>query len=387
MEHIRQLEIIVGPPTILVPDIRNGGQRMSANIEDWIIDSRKTLETPMINIPACDEDCFCENGTSTITNGLADGMKPDDEDKSNLDVTPCRTRHSNKRHSFFGGLRYKYFKPHVDTEDLVKNTPSKLAGFFNRVLHVQKKHKFDGRKKRRSKTTHGDVVDDRPRLRSFRTLLTHKERSASDAHFGEKNVLPRETFESDDDYSAAKFSDCGSHLQSPVTSPRPGASASTPGSCMSSFVDGKILERSFTPTRSSFTSSYDDHTTTVSSSRTSFSERRPSDLPSVSTDEYEDANDPSSCENDDPYLMTWSESSFREESKGSQSTDMNGLHVGDKPLPRCFSESDVEALKVTTRDKTKTFTPRHSPQKTKHKRNWNIFSIFHRRGKEKQKVL
>ncbi|XP_028404538.1 vascular endothelial growth factor receptor 3-like [Dendronephthya gigantea] len=385
LDYIRQFEIIIGSPTVLIQDTRNCGQRMSANIEDWIIDSKKSLETPIKNIPTCDEDCVCENGTSTITNGgSTDGPKTDDENKSNVDLTPCRTRHSNKRHSFFAGLRYKYFKPHVDTEDLVKNTPSKLAGFFNRVLHAQKKHKFDGRKKRRSKTAYGDVVDDRPRLRSFRTLLlTHKERSASDAHFSE-NVLPRGSFEPDiADLSAAKLNGSGSYASTPVTTYRPGASASTPGSCTSSYVDGKFPEGSFTPKRSSFT--HDEHTPTASSSRTSFSERRPSDPPSECTGDYEDADNRSSCENDDPYLMTWSGSSFRESIKGSQRTDMNGFKEM-KQLPRCFSESDVEALKVTTSDRTKTFTPRHSPQKTKHKRNWNIFSFFHRRGKEKQNV-
>ena len=382
---------------MLIQDTRHGSQRMSANIEDWIIDSKKTLETPVKNvhswdedcvcengaapitngsektletpvkiIHSWDEDCVCENGAAPITNGSTDGAKPVEEDKLHSHVTPCRRGHSNKRHSFFAGLRYKYFKPHVDTEDLVKNTPSKLAGFFTRVLHVQKKHKFDGRKKSRSKTTY-DVVDDRPRLRSFRMFLTHKERSASDACFGgNKEISSRDCLRPDSvDPSCSNFAeqDNASNTLSPMTTPRSEASASTACSCRSSYEEG-------TPTASSCTTPY--------------AERTPTAVSPVPMGEYEDTDNPSSCENDDPYLATWSESSFREGIKTSQSTDINGFHVS-KPIPRCFSDSAIDALRVTANDKTKTFTPRQSPQKTKHKRNWNIFSFFHR-GKEKQKT-
>lgn len=345
MEYIRQLEIVVGSPTILLQDTRNSSQRMSANIEDWMIDSKKCLETPVKNFPPCDEDCVCENGTLPTTNGSTDGGKSTEEEKSQLDVTPYRGGHSNKRHSFFAGIRYKYFKPHIDTEDLVKSTPSRLAGFFNRVLHVQKKHKFDGRKKRRSKTTY-DIADDRPRLRSFRIFSVHKEPSASHAHFIDTNTV-------DVSGKILAEQDNASNTQSPVTTPRSKASTSTASSCRSSFDDGKL-----TPTAYS----------------------------AVTTREYDDTDNPSSCENDDPYLQTWSESSFKKGDEISQGTDMNGFYDVSTPIPRCFSESDVEALRVTTKDKARTFTPRQSPQKTKNKKNWNIFSFFNRRGKEKHKT-
>jgi hypothetical protein len=380
LEYIRQLDIVVGSPVTLKQDTRSGSQRMSANIEDWMIDSKKTLETPVKHFPPCDEDCVCENGTVPITNGSTDGKKPPEEIKSHLDVTPCRRGHS-KRHSFFAGLRYKYFKPHVDTEDLVKNTPSKLEGFFTRVLHVQKKHKFDGRKKTRSKTTY-DMVDDRPRLRSFRMFSTHNERSANDACF----VKNRETSSRDClkpngvDRSGSNLveQDNVSNTQSPATTPRGKASTSTASSCTSSFNEGAL-------TASSCTSSYAEHTPTASSCSTPYAERAHTVSP-LTVGEYDDTDNPSSCENDNPYLMTWSESSFREGGKTSQSTDMNGLFDVSTPIPRCFSESDVEALRVRPNDKTRTFSPRESPQKTKHKKNWNIFSFFQRRGKEKQKT-
>lgn len=343
MEYIRQLEIVVGSTTMLVQDTRNGSQRMSANIEDWITDSKKCLETPVKSFPPCDEDCVCENGTSPITNGSTDGGKSTEEEKSQLDVTPCRRGgHSNRRYSFFAGIRYKYFTPHVDTEDLVKSTPSRLAGFFNRVLHVQKKHKFDGWKRRRSKTT-CEFADDKPRLRSFRLFSVHREPSVGHAHVIDTNTV---------DLSGKTLAEQDS--ASPATTPRSKASTSTASSCRSSFDDGKLPQTAY----SGFTTG----------------------------DYYYHKDNPSSCEHDDPYAHTWSESSFKKESEISKSTDMNGFYDASTPIPRCFSESDVESLRVTTNNKTRTFTPRHSPQKTKHKKNWNIFSFFNRRGKEKHKT-
>ena len=361
------MDIVVGSPTILKQDTLHGSQRKSANIEDWMIDSKKTLETPVKNFPPCDEECVCENGTAPVTNGCAVDSKPAEVNTSDLDATPCRRGHSNKRHSIFAGFRYKYFKPHVDTEDLVKNTPSKLAGFFTRVLHVQKKHKFDGRKKARSKTT-CDVVDDRPRLRSFRMILTHKERNASDLNSVEnKDISPRDCLKPNGvNCSDLKLveQDNTSSTESPLTTPR-----------------GK-------DTAASCTNSYAEHAQAGSVSRTSYDERTLTFSP-VPNSEYADAetDNLSSCANDNPYLMTWSESSFRESVNTSQNTDMYGFNDVATPIPRCFSESDVEALRVTANDKTRTFTPpRQSPQKTKHRKNWNIFSLFQRRGKEKQKT-
>ena len=359
MEYIRQLDIVVGSPTVLKQDTRHGSQRMSANIEDWMIDSKKTVVTPVKHFPTCDEECVCENDAVQVTNGCAVDTKP--VDKSDFSATPCRTGHSNKRHSFFAGLRYKYFKPHVDTEDLVKNTPSKLAGFFTRVLHVQKKHKFDGRRKARSKTTH-DVIDDRPRLRSFRMILTHKERNASELDSVEnKEISPRDCLKPNGVRLVEQENE--SRTQSPVATPRGEAVTSTAGSCGTSCEDPA----------SSCAGSYAEHTPKGSLYRTSYGERS-------------QTASPSSSENDNPYLKTWSESSFREGIDPSHSTDMNGFRDVATPIPRCFSESDVEALRVTTNDKTRTFTPRDSPQKTKHRKNWNIFSFFQRRGKDKQKT-
>ena len=345
---------------------------MSANIEDWITDSKKSLDTPNKNFPSCDENCVCENGT-TATYALTDGLKPLEEDKSYLNETPCRRGHSNKRHSFFAGLRYKYFKPHVDTEDLARNTPRKLEGFFHKVLHVQKKHVFDGRKKSRSKTY--DVGDDRPKLRSFRMFSTHKEKSASDAHNMDKKELK-------DCVKPNGFDDFDMKLaerESATTTPCTKMHTNT-NSCY------RNSNKEDVPTATTNSTSLNtEHPLMETSCATSDVGNTSRAVSPVCMAEYEET-DSTSCRNVDPCLMTWSESSFRRDTKYSQSTDMNGFHDVSTPIPRCFSESDVEALRVTTSDKTRTLTPRQSPSKTRRKRSWNIFSIFHRRAKEKQKT-
>ena len=244
---------------------------------------------------------------------------------------------------------------------------------------MQKKHKLDGRKKARSKTT-CDVVDDRPRLRSFRMILTHKERKASDLYSVEnKDISPRDCLKPNSvNCSDLKLveQDNVSSAESPVTTPRDKATGSA-SSCRISYED----------TAGSCTSSHTEHTPKGSVCRTSYNERAQT-FSSVSNGEYVDETDNlSSCENDNPFLMTWSESSFREGVNTSQNTDTNGFNDVATPIPRCFSESDVEALRVTAKDKERTLTPpRQSPQKTKHRKNWNIFSFFQKRGKEKQKT-
>lgn len=358
---------------MLVQDTRNANQRMSANIEDWLVDSRKSFEMPVKNLPAWEREvCVCENGEVLgIVNDSIDEGKPSQENKSQLHETPCRR--GSKRHSIIAGLRYKYFKPHVETEDLVKNTPSKLEGFFTRILHIQKKHKFDGRKKTRSKPSY-DAMNDRPRLRSFRMFSTHKERSAGEISPVNLKVNGVENQSEAKCYYQQSNATNGKSL---VTSPREETSINTASLAKRLYNEG-------TTTTSSFSTPYTDYKTTASSC----AEHMPTTCscvkyktnsisPAVSTDEFE--------ENENTFSKTWSESAFRVGLNTSRNTVLNGFGHVEAPLARCFSESDVQTPRITTNNKTQILTAQAS-QKNKHKKNWNILSFFNKSGKEKEKT-
>ena len=357
LEYLRQLTIVEGSPTKLTSDHSGGNLRMSANIEDWIVDSRKPVEP---SFPPCSETCTCDDSDAVpVTNGVHEEEKAAAAaggcDEIHVTTTPCRRRHhSNKRNSFFAGIRYKYFTPTVVTEDLVKSTPSKLAGFFNRVLHVQKKHKFDGRK-RRSKTMDPDGVAAHPMLRSFRLFAASKDKSPSD-------VQPQPT-----------ASDARSDE---VESPRIGSSLSPDDGDKRS--NAKLVEP--LPQRHSKLSNTLASDTPLESGRSVSLATSP-----VSPDAVE-FGDEYSCETyDEPFLMSWPQASFPKATDASRSTDINGFHEVDHvSIPRSYSASDVCADGEVKLGKGRTFSIRKHSKATKTKKYWNFLNFFQKHGKEKQ---
>lgn len=359
LEHIRQFTIVEGSPVKLTQDKCNGSLRLSANIEDWIIDSKKIME-PTKNLPSWGKFCVCENDTTVIAHGTFE------EKSSKEKKNPC---HSNKRHSFFSGIRYKYFTPSTVTEDLVKSTPRKLAWFFNRVLHVQKKHKFDGSKKR-SKTLNSTDGSNRPTLRSYRLFGSSRDCNSTEVrprkvvnehfHEGEEGIRTRSL--SCHDSVGLSYNSKVGFVETPKMSSEPSYG----------FASGV----------GSGTNAFTNQTNSPASSY--ITEARLATAVSPPSSDYVDFSNASGCDADNPFVMSWPQTSLQKATNFSKSGDMNGFHEEEMSIPRRYSASDINVNGEMKSSKSRTFSTRQYPKGTKNRKYRSFFNFFQKHGKEKQ---
>lgn len=363
---------------------------MSANIEDWIEDSKKGSDTSRKSLPSFYKECLCENdtevkceneteldhknnteikheidtelwyeedcvnGNHTTNTTVIDAVSSFEEEEVERLDDLVDNRH--KRYSFFA----RYFRQQGKTEDLVKNTPSRLAGFFNKVLHVQKKHKFNGRHKSRSKTTVQDGVVGRPKLKSFRQLMNNK--TNTDTHSIEKthsyarrslipkNIFPMEITEQNNviiprDEVEGSFFDHGSVPALKKSSHESKVVVREKEACYKNII---------------LVDNYDEIQNNEQNSLASF---ECNDSPSDNFDV------------DETYFNTWSKSNLNK-SHHYPANSQHQLHS----IPRCFSESDVEVLRVKVSSNCWTMSPRQSQHRKKGK-NWNIFNYIQHKWK------
>ena len=366
LEYIRQLSIVEGSPVKLAPRKCNGNVRRSANIEDWLTD-KKTLLVPSADTTSpYSETSFCDAESPTIANGDAHDSRDTSEEPLPLADTPCKQPRSSKRNSFFAGIRYKYFRPTVVTEDLVENTPSKLAGFFNRVLHVQKRHKFDRLGKTRSKSTGYDEASDVPKLRSYRLFVDNENRRTSDVpqslpvrpQFNEleESAPGEQVLSSDHDTCNKKARTSASTVT--FVDPLP----------KSQFVSDTPLETAELTSRSN-----------SSNSSSTVDERRPPLCISPGNSDQLDFG-----QKENPLLMSRSQHSSVHEVNSLDANDHNELR--ETVLPRCHSESNVGNKPLSSVKRRSLSTCQGAKSRGIRSKTWSFLNLFRKEAKGKQRT-